>query len=140
METNKVIEFDKLDIDNIKDTPYHIGKLTNEINTLLGLSLGERDIIIWKDRIKYIEKHKSDFGSEEEYKEHVEAIPSIVQSPDYVGLHPNGDGLEFIKRINGLMLVGVRIKSKGKLVVRSSYPIKETKLNNWLSSGRVKKM
>ena len=38
------------------------------------------------------------------------------------------------------MLVGVRIKFKGKLVVRSSYPITQETLNSYLSSGTVKEV
>ncbi|WP_059170220.1 PBECR2 nuclease fold domain-containing protein [Bacillus sp. FJAT-27445] len=139
METPEVIVYDSFNIDDLRETPYLIGTLTNEIITLLNLSLSERHILIWKDRIKYIEKHKEDFSSDLEFKKHIEAIPSIVQNPDYVGLHPKGDSLQFIKKIDKTILVAVRVKNKGKLAVRSAYPIDELKLESYLKSGTVKK-
>lgn len=130
----------KLNIDTIKNKPYPIGRLTQSVINTLGLSLPETDIVVWGDRIQYIEKHKKDFKTEEEFKQHVEAMPEIINSPDYVGLHPKGDSIQYIKKIDEWMLVGVRIKVKGNLVVRSTYPITQDKLNDYIASGTVKRI
>ena len=37
-----------------------------------------------------------------------ERIPEIIAHPDYIGRHPNGQSLEYIKRIDGNVLVAVR--------------------------------
>lgn len=133
-------QFDLIDLNNIEKDVYTIGKITMNIINLLELEMEEKEIIIWKDRFDYIEKHKSDFDNEEQYKKHVEAIPDIVQNPDYVGIHPNGKSVEFIKMVDKNMMVAVRLSTKSKLAFRSSYPISETKFENYKESGRIKKV
>ncbi|RYI30615.1 hypothetical protein EVU96_09370 [Bacillus infantis] len=131
---------DKLDI-NQEENVKTIGKLSEEIIDILEIEISEeKNIVIWKDRIKYIEKHISDFDSFDEWKTHVEAIPEIVQNPDYVGVHPNGKSIEFIKKIDKNMLVAVRLTNKKSLNFRSSYPITDEKLQTYVLSGRMKKV
>ncbi len=133
-------EIDKINLDCLDKDLYRVGNLTNNIISLLGLGIPEKQIIIWKDRIKYIEKHKNDFKSEEDYKKHTEAIPTMIKNPDYAGLHPSDGSIQYIKRIDEIMLVGVRMKERGKFVVRSCYPISQEKLNEYIRCGTVKKV
>ena len=67
-----------------------------------------------------------------------ERIPEIIAHPDYIGHHPNGQSLEYIKRIDGNVLVAVRLCDK--LNVRTMFVIKDSKLKNYLNAGRAKKM
>jgi hypothetical protein len=127
----------KLDINSDKE-PIYLGAINKDIIKLLDLSVSETGIIIWKDRIRYIEKHKQDFDSEEDWLRHVEAMPEIIQNPDYVGLHPKDNSIQFIKKIDKHILVGVRITNKRNWVVRSSYPISEMQLQTYLDCGTVK--
>ena len=60
----------------------------------------------------------------------MEAIPLIINNPDYVGYNKNNNSIEYIKRIDELTLVAIRIKQKGDLFLRSLYPISQIKLNN----------
>lgn len=129
---------EKLDIENMENKPYKVGRVTKAIIDEFGLPISEKDILIWGDRIPHIERHKGDFATEEDYKKHIEAMPDIISNPDYVSIHPNGQSLEYIKRIDELVLVAVRIKLKGNLVVRSAYPIKEEKLDSYITSGRAR--
>lgn len=133
-------EIDKINLDYIDKEVYRVGNLTTKINNLLGLTLGERKIVIWKDRIKYLEKHKTDFRSKEEYRKHVESIPEIISNPEYVGLHPTNGSIEYIKRIDEIMLVGVRIRNQGKLAIRSCFPITQDKLNEYIRQGTIKQV
>ncbi|MBS4025342.1 MAG: hypothetical protein KGZ96_06660 [Clostridia bacterium] len=64
---------DRINLDFIDKEIYKIGLLKKDIINLLGLNLMETEIIIWKDRLKYIEKHKNDFKTESDYKKHVES-------------------------------------------------------------------
>lgn len=114
-----------------------IGRLTNEVISLLNLNRSECDIILWEDRLKYIQKHIIDFESLEDYEKHVELIPEIILNPDYVGKHPNSRSIEYIKRIDRLMLVAVRLKVDGDLAFRSAYPIREEQLERYIESGRA---
>ena len=55
-----------------------------------------------------------------------------------MGLHPNGKSLEYVKKIDGNVLVAVRLGDN--LDVRTMYVVKESKLQNYINSGRTKKM
>lgn len=127
----------KLDINifNDKVKCIEIGKLTSQMIKFLNLPIDPCSIMLWDDRLKYMEKHKSDFISEEAYCKHLQEIPNIIENPDYIGLHPKDNSIQFIKRIDELMLVGVRIKNKGSLNIRSSYPISNEQLQKYLDSN-----
>ena len=117
-----------------------IGALSQEVINLLNLNRNKCDIILWEDRFKYIEKHKEDFKSEQEFYEHISQIPEIIENPDYIAKHPTSNSIEYIKRINELMLVAIRIKDKGNLALRSAYPLSENQLNDYLTKGTAIKM
>ena len=131
---------DRLDLNNITQSSYHIGILTLEVIEILGLNLKETKILIGQDKVKYTEKHKHKFSSYNEYRRHIELTPEIIANPDYVALHPTGKSIEYIKRIDEVMLVAVRVKPHGNLWVKSIFPISEAKLNVYLKSGTVKKL
>ena len=67
-------------------------------------------------------------------------IPNIIKNADYVGLHPTDNSIQYIKRLNKIMLVGIRLKSLGELSYRTTYPITESQLNDYLRKGRIKKL
>lgn len=115
-----------------------IGELTNEVIDILGIERKPCNIVMWGDRLKYSEKHKKDFKNDDDYYEAMENIPNIIQYPDYVGLHPKDGSIQYIKKINELMLVGIRLKPYGELCYRTAYPIKEYQLNSYIKSGRAK--
>jgi hypothetical protein len=117
-----------------------IGVLNQEVINLLNLNRSKCDIILWEDRFKYIEKHKGDFKSEQEFYYHISQIPEIIENPDYVAKHPTTNSIEYIKRINELMLVAIRIRDKGNLALRSAYPLSEEQLNDYLIKGTAYKM
>ncbi|AQS58227.1 hypothetical protein B0537_03475 [Desulforamulus ferrireducens] len=104
---------------------------------LLGISCSRSEILLGRDRIKYIEKHKRDFNSEDDFRKHIESLPEIIQNPDYVGLHSDRDSIRFIKKIDEHMLVAVRLTGKDKLWVRSAYPITQAKLDYYINKGYV---
>jgi hypothetical protein len=132
----------KLDIDSLKKgfVTIKIGILTKEVIDLLGLNRNECSIILWEDRFHYIEKHKSDFKNEEDFYKHISQIPDIIENPDYVGKHPGKNSIEYIKKIDELMIVAVRIKETGNLAFRSAYPLTENQLSEYLNSGTVMKV
>ena len=129
-----------IDISKLENKPYKIGKVTNDVIKLLGLSIEERDIVIWGDRIPHIERHKKDFENECNYQTHIESIPDIIANPDFVSVHPNGQSIEYIKKIDEIVLVAVRIKIKGSLAIRTAYPIKQAKLDSYIERGRAKRL
>ncbi|HEM3065078.1 TPA: dihydroorotate dehydrogenase [Streptococcus suis] len=101
-----------------------------------GLSLAEgTEIWLSPKRKKHMEKHRYEFV---DFDSTFERINEIIQHPDYVGQHPNGQSLEYIKQLDGNVLVAVRLSDK--LMVRTMYVIKDTKLENYIKAGRTKKM
>ena len=117
-----------------------IGELTQEVIDLLQLNEKPRNIKIVYDRISHCNKHIADFKNKESYNKSIELLPQIIQNPDYVGYNSKNNGIEYIKRVNELTLVAVRLKSKGDLFFRSIYPISETKLQNGINKNRIKKI
>jgi len=130
---------DKLNINNLKSgfNSVKIGVLSKEIIDLLNLNRDPCDIILWEDRFKYIQKHKGDFKSEIDFECHVAAIPEVIENPDYIGVHPHKNSLEFIKRIDELLIVVVRIKQQGDLAFRTMYPLSQKQLQEYLKRGTV---
>ena len=117
-----------------KSKSIKIGELSQSVINTLNLDSNPRNIYMWPDRLAHCEKHKPDFKSDEEYYRSMESIPEIIKNPDYVGLHSNNKGIFYIKKLESNCLVGVTMDS---LLFRSMYPIKESKLNNYIEKGKV---
>lgn len=126
----------KIDLENLKTSTksIKIGELTQDVIDILNLSTKPRNIYMWSDRLSHCEKHKKDFLTEQEYYESMENIPSIIKYPDYVGIHSNNKGIFYIKRLDSNCLVGITMDS---LLFRSMYPIKESKLQNYIKQGKI---
>ena len=93
------------------------------------------DITQSAQRKKQMKKHRQEFS---DFDAIYERIPEIIAHPDYIGHHPDGQSLEYIKRIDGNVLVAVTLCDK--LNVRTMFVIKDSKLKNYLNAGRAKKM
>lgn len=93
------------------------------------------DITLSAQRKKHMEKHRQEFS---DFNTIYERIPEIIAHPDYIGRHPDGQSLEYIKHIDGNVLVAVTLCDK--LNVRTMFVIKDSKLKNYLNTGRAKKM
>lgn len=117
-----------------------IGELSQDIIDLLNLQENPRNIKFAFDRIPHCEKHKTDFKDEFSYYKSMELIPQIISNPEYVGYNKKNNGIEYIKRLDDLTLVAVRLKSSGDLFLRSIYPISDVKLNNGIASNQIKKI
>lgn len=112
-----------------------IGKLTFNVIKILGLNFTESNIYLDEKRKKHMIKH---FGEFSDFEKTFNNISTIISEPDYVGLHPNGKSIEFIKNTDGNVLVAVRIGKKFN--VRTMYVISETKLKNYINAGRTFKI
>lgn len=113
-----------------------VGKLTAEVIQAFGLDYEEeKEIFLSSKRKRHMEKHRDEF---KDFDDVFDRIDEIIDEPDYIGLHPSGQSLEYIKRIDGNVLVAVRLSEE--LTVRTMYVIKDTKLENYVNAGRTKKM
>ena len=97
------------------------------------------DILFWENRIKHTERHKDDFLSDTLFDTCFEDIPSIIESPDYIGVHPKDNSLLFIKDYSQHISVAVRVATDGKMGYRTMFPLMEAQLDNYIKKKRVKK-
>lgn len=131
----------KFDINKLskgKSRNIKIGELSKDVIELLDLDLKPQNINIWSTRIEeHCEKHKNEYSSPSAYNQAVNSIPLIIEKPDYVGLHKNGN-LQYVKRLDDVSLVGIQIlKGSGDLLFRTIFPISEIKLENAIKSGKL---
>ena len=137
----------KLDI-NIFNSSTHcvsLGKLTNKVINFIiekhpdykDALLKNSDVLFWKDRVSHTEKHKNDFFSDIQYQTCLEAIPKILQSPDYISIHPKDNSISFIKDFNQHISVAIRITVDGKLSYRTMYPLMDAQLTNYIDKNRA---
>lgn len=118
-----------------------IGELSEEVIKILNLDLKPQNINIWSTRIEeHCEKHKDEYSSRTAYNQAVKFIPKILEDPDYVGLHKNGN-IQYVKKFDDISLVGIQVLCGGhSLLFRTIYPISEIKLQNSIKSGRLIKI
>lgn len=110
--------------------------LTDKIPDLKDV-LKENDILLWDNRIEYTEKHKGNFFKAEDYYMCLENIPSIIDSPDYIGINPTDSSLQFIKRYGRNILLAVRFTTNGKLSYRTLYPITDSQLHDYMRKNKA---
>lgn len=134
-----------LDISDLKGDKNYIslGKIKPEIITFLKEKVpnliskidSNTEIIFWKDRLKHTELHKKDFQSDNEFYNCLEKIPTIIQEPDYIGIHPKDNSISFIKDFSSHIIVAVRISSTGILSYRTMYPLMDAQLTHYIDKG-----
>ncbi len=81
-----------------------------------------------------MKKHKREFL---DFEKSFNEINLVINEPNYVGLHPDGQSIQFIKVTNENVLLAVKLDKY--LDVRTMYVITDNKLQNYLNSGRIKK-
>jgi len=124
-------------IDNLNKGAYCVGKVSKKVIGLLNLNINEVDIIFSKDKIEYTQKHIQDYKTYDDYKRLTELTPEIISNPDYISMHPSGKSIEYIKVIDEVMIVAVRVKPSGVLWVKTVFPITIDKFNIYKSSGTL---
>lgn len=120
-----------------KLSPDKIAFLIEKAPHLSGILNSDTDILFWKDRIKHTELHKDDFISDNEFNHCLEQIPSIIEKPDYLSIHPKDNSISFIKNFSGHVSVAIRISASGALSYRTMYPITDAQLTNYIDKGRA---
>ena len=78
----------------------------------------------------------------EDYQKYREQIPSIIEQPDYVGLNPSDNSLEYVKLFiidNESVKVAVRVSHGGKLYARTIYARDLQKMERFVKKGYLLK-
>lgn len=119
--------------------PTVISKVTSHIEKLLGLNpVPDKNIYLGQSNIIHMQtKHPFD------YLKYGTCISDILDHPDYVYQNPKDGSIEFVKEYsinNEFVKVAVRITSNDKYYARSLYILNNNRVNNYINSGKLKKV
>lgn len=113
---------------------FPVGKYSEHFNIITGQHLPCGDIYQSQGLAKHIKRHHPGM-------EHLlNNVPLIIAEPDFVGKHPKEpDSVELVKMLDDATMVCVKLDHKsGTLYVASVFTISYSKLQNRLSSGRLR--
>jgi phage-Barnase-EndoU-ColicinE5/D-RelE like nuclease3 len=109
-----------------------VGYLRQDIIDLLGIPLPAKEILMYPGAIKHMKKRP------EHFEMYFQRIPDIINNPDYIGVHPSElNSIEFVKVLEGNVLVAVKLDPKGYLYLSSMYELTPSKVPKRLKSGRL---
>lgn len=117
-----------------------IGKFSKKIIDLLNLDIPENtEIYIGNQNREHMEKkHSHDYY----YYHHL--LPNIIENPDYVGIEPKNNSIEYIKEVsidpNVIIKIAIRVSSNDKYFVRTMYNISDHKIQSALNKGYLFKV
>lgn len=112
-----------------------VGKYPDDFNKKLNINLPIGNIFKSNGLKTHIKKHHPGF------EKYIVDIPSIIAKPDYIGVNPKEpNSIELIKVLADNVQVAIKLdKNNNYLYVASLYDISNSKLQNRLNSGRIKK-
>lgn len=114
----------------------NVGEYSGQYDTLLGINLPKLNIMQSEGLKKHISKrHPSCL-------KYLNKVSEIISSPDYVGVNPKESGsFELIKQYGDNILIGIKLDIKNNYYyVATLHDINQSKINNRLFSGRLKKI
>ena len=117
-----------------------IGKFSKKIIDLLNLNIPENtEIYIGNQNREHMEKkHSHDYY----YYHHL--LPNIISNPDYVGIEPKNNSIEYIKEVSidpsVIIKIAIRVSSNGKYFIRTMYNISDHKIQSALNKGYLFKV
>lgn len=116
-----------------------VGYFSEGLAELLQISKPPGVILVGDDNLRHIERnHKDDFETVKSYEKCMKSIPSILKEPDYIGVDPNKrDTIQYIKEIEELVIVVIRVKKSDPYWMKTLYPITYDKLDRYLKRGRI---
>lgn len=114
-----------------------IGKLSKKVAETLNIEIkNDINIYIANSNVNHIkEKHPK------AYDKYFNDIQKIISHPDYVGLNPKDDSIEYVKEyiLNGeYVKVAVRISNNDKYFVRSLYVLNSRRVKDFLRKNKLK--
>lgn len=114
-----------------------VGSVSQKVQSLLNISItGDTNIYIGNTNISHMmSSHPSD------YTKYGHQLTNILTYPDYVGLNPNNNSLEYVKEYqidNEFVKVAVRLSNGNKFYARSIYVLNNTRVHNFINCGTLK--
>lgn len=120
----------------MNDKNFEVGTYNGQYDDILGITLPKLNIVQSEGLEKHIAKrHPS-------CMDYLSKISEIITSPDYIGTNPKEcSSFELIKRYSDNVLIGIKLDKKNNYYyVATLHDIKQSKIDNRLHSGRLKKI
>lgn len=120
--------------------PNIVGNISSSIDKILNITVEQdRNIYIGKSNIQHMQiSHPGDYAKYGTY------LCTILQNPDYVGLNPNDNSIEYVKEFpieSEFVKVAVRItQSSQKYYARSLYVLNNNRVHNFIKAGTLHKL
>lgn len=117
-----------------------VGRFSASIIQALSLNISNGTPIFLSENNRiHIQEHHPDA-----YSKYFDCISDIIEFPDYIGIAGvQAASIEYIKRFNvgtEYVNVAVRATKRGTYYVRSMFIIEESKLNNYIKKGKLKRL
>lgn len=118
-----------------EDVLIEVGTYVETFNQLTGQSLPCGPIMQSTGLKVHIRKHHPDIVA------FIDLIPGIIENPDYIGHNPREmHSVELVKRLEKNLMVCVKLDcEKDYLYVASLYDITDSKIENRIKSGRLRR-
>jgi len=115
-----------------------IGEISDEVKNVLELDLPSgTPIYIGPTNIEHIQREHPT-----EYEKYFPLLPRIISAPDFVGINPKDNSIEYIKTFptsaGQYLKLAVRISNDGFLFARSLYEILERTVKQRAEKGMLK--
>ena len=112
-----------------------VGELTESVRQMLHIeNPADTKIYLGQSNIAHIKQRHP-----EAYRKYGKYIPTIVQSPDYVGINKKDSSIEYVKTFSDsageYVKVAVRVSRGGKLFARSLYVLNTNRVNNYVEKN-----
>ena len=116
-----------------------VGEITEAVIKLLGLSIEPgTPIYIGKSNIEHmLSRHPDDYVKYGSY------IRDIIGKPDYVGINPSDNSIEYTKDFtvdNEYVKVAVRVSLSGTYFARSLFTRNRAKVDSFIANGTLIKL
>jgi hypothetical protein len=113
-----------------------VGEINQRVIDLLGLDVeAGTPIFTGKSNVVHMQKNHA-----RDYRAYGKHIPEIIKNPDYVGLNPKDDSVEYVKifEVDGdFVKVAVRVSDSGYFYARTIYARELDKLEKFVASGNL---
>jgi len=115
-----------------------VGEITEEVKNILELDFAiGTPIYVGQTNLEHMQREHPT-----EYDRYFVLLPKIISSPDFVGINPKDDSLEYIKTFHtsggNYLKLAVRISGDGLLFARSLYEILERTVKKRAEKGMLK--
>lgn len=115
-----------------------VGTLSPSVESILNISgINDRNIYLGDSNITHMKKsHPVD------YAKYQSQISNILAAPDYIGLNPKDNSIEYVKEFlqnNEYVKVVVRVSTGNRYFARSIYILNSNRVQNFINKGTLKK-